>query len=545
VSRGRNLLAVACVALAASACAHGGGVKKNRKSAPAGTAAAGDPIPHIIAKADAHLSAGMAQIKQGHLKGAREEFDHAVDLYLSAPGGAYASPALAEAYRRTLEAIQAKELEALAAGDGFTETATERAAIDDVGDLNLASLAPSEDSRRMAEEAIAHESNDLPIQINDEVLSCIDLYQGPLREWFTAALERGGRYLPRIREVFASEGVPKDLAYVALVESAFKTSALSRAKAKGMFQFIAETGRRYGLAQDWWVDERSNPEKATRAAARYLKELHGMFGDWNLALAGYNWGEGRVSRIVDRTGVQDFWSMTEVAPMPRETRNYVPMIHAAIVVAKAPEKYGFEVTPESELKYEAVPVRGAVDLRVIAECAGTGLDSVQLLNPELRRLATPANRTFDVKVPPGRGPRLRTCLEQLPAEKRVTFRTHVIARGQTLASVARLYGAKVSDVASANAIEASQSKRLAKGTELIIPIPRASVPPPRRTSATSAEMADLAGGRVRIQYRVKPGDTLTAIAARYRTTVQELMSWNNLSGSQLAAGNLLTVYTRP
>ena len=547
MSRGRKWIVLVCAALASSACAHGGSVAK--KNSPKGPATAGDPIPRLIAQADAHLATGMAEIKQGHLKSAREEFDHAVDLYLSAPGGAYANPTLAEAYRRTLEAIQAKELEALAAGDGFTETKVERAAIDDIGDLPVGNAVPSDDSRRLAEEVLSQESNDLTITLNDEVLSCIDLYQGPLRDWFTSALARGGRYLPRIREVFASEGVPKDLAYVALVESAFKTSAYSRAKAKGMWQFIADTGKRYGLAQDWWVDERSNPEKATRAAAKYLKELHDMFGDWNLALAGYNWGEGRVSRWVDRTGAQDFWSLAEQASMPRETRNYVPMIHAAILVAKAPEKYGFEVTPEQELSYESVPVQGAVDLRVIAECAGTGLDSMQMLNPELRRLATPANRTFDVKVPQGRGSSVRVCLDKLPADKRVTFRTHTIARGQTLASVARQYGTKVSDIASANAIDASQSKRLAKGTELIIPIPRAPVPPPRRAAPTAAspasEMADLSAGRTRIQYKVKPGDTLTAIAARYRTTVHELMSWNKLSGSQLATGNLLTVYTRP
>jgi membrane-bound lytic murein transglycosylase D len=252
-----------------------------------------------------------------------------------------------------------------------------------------------------------------------------------------------------------------------------------------------------------------------------------------------------VNRWVERTGAQDFWSLAEQAKMPRETRNYVPMIHAAILVAKAPEKYGFEVTPEQELSYESVPVQGAVDLRVIAECAGTGLDSMQMLNPELRRLATPANRTFDVKVPQGRGSNVRVCLDKLPADKRVTFRTHTIARGQTLASVARQYGTKVSDIASANAIDASQSKRLARGTELIIPIPRASVPPPRRAPAAASETADITPERVRIQYKVKQGDTLTAIAARYRTTVHELMSWNKLSGSQLATGNLLTVYTRP
>lgn len=544
MSKGRKWIVIACAALAASACAHGGGAGK--ASSPVAPRASGDPIPRLIAEADTHLAAGMARIKEGHLKAAREEFDRAVDLYLGAPGGAYATPALAEAYRRTLEAVQAKELEALAAGDGFTENKPERAAIDDIGDLPVGTGTPSDDARQLAAAALAQESNDLPIQLNDEVLSCIDLYQGPLREWFTSALARGGRYLPHIREVFASEGVPKDLAYVALVESAFKTSALSRAKAKGMWQFVADTGKRYGLSQDWWVDERSNPEKATRAAARYLKELHDQFGDWNLALAGYNWGEGRVERWVERTGAQDFWTLAEAASMPQETRNYVPMIHAAIVVAKAPEKYGFDVTPEPALTYESVPVQGAVDLRVIAECAGTGLESVQLLNPELRRLATPANRTFDVKVPTGRGPGLRKCLDQLPPEKRVTFRTHTVVRGQTLASVARMYGTKVSDVASANAMDASQAKRLAKGTELIIPIPRASVPPPRRAAgASSSAMADLATGGVRIQYKVKPGDTLTAIAARYRTTVQELMSWNSLSGPQLAAGNLLTVYTRP
>jgi LysM repeat protein len=174
---------------------------------------------------------------------------------------------------------------------------------------------------------------------------------------------------------------------------------------------------------------------------------------------------------------------------------------------------------------------------------------MQMLNPELRRLATPANRTFSVKVPEGRGAGVKVCLDKLPAEKRVAFRTHTVARGQTLASVARQYGSKVSDIASANAIDASGAKRLAKGTELIIPIPRASVPPPRRassaTAAAASGMAEEAGTRVRIQYRIRPGDTLTAIAARYRTSVQELMSWNKLVAPQLAAGNLLTVYTHP
>jgi membrane-bound lytic murein transglycosylase D len=540
----RHGAVLACLAVLASGCAHGNatGRRAGGKAAPAPV---GDPTTRLIASADAHVAKGLAESKQGHLGGAREEFDRAVDLYLGAPGGAYASPRLAEAYRRTLETIQVHDLEVLAAGDGFTETPAEPAAIDDLEELTVP-RSPSEEIRRLALEAVQAESNDLPIELNDDVLSCVDLYQGPLREWFAAALERGGRYLPRIREVFASEGVPQDLAYLALVESAFKTGALSRAKAKGVWQFIPETGRRYGLTQDWWVDERSNPEKSTRAAAQFLRELHDLFGDWNLAMAAYNWGPGRVSRALENTGASDYWTIRRLWRMPQETRNYVPMIHAAIVVAKAPEKYGFEITPEPLLTYDTVPVKDATDLRVVAECLGTGLDDVQLLNPELRRLATPANRTFGLKVPKGHAQGLQRCLDDLPAAKRVTFRTHTVARGQTLSTVARLYGAKVTEVAAANNL--GSGKLLAKGTELIIPVARtASVSPvagPRPAQAAEGAQ-ELSAQPVRISYLVKAGDTLATIASRYGTTIRQLMAWNKLRGTSLAAGHTLTVYTRP
>jgi membrane-bound lytic murein transglycosylase D len=544
VTIARHGAALACLTLVASGCAHGK-VADRSASTTAVQRKPADPVSRLIAAADAHLAKGLAESKQGHLGRARGEFDRAVDLYLGAPGGAYATPRLAEAYRRTLETIQVHELEVLAAGDGFTETPAEPASIDDLQDLTVPP-APNEDVRRLAIEAVQGESNDLPIELNDDVLACIDLYQGPLREWFAAALERGGRYLPRIRQVFAEEGVPQDLAYLALVESAFKTGALSRAKAKGVWQFIPETGRRFGLTQDWWVDERSNPEKSTRAAARFLRQLHDTFGDWNLAMAGYNWGPGRVSRALERTGAGDYWGIRSMGTMPRETRNYVPMIHAAVVVAKAPEKYGFEITPEPLLEYDTVPMKDATDLRVIAECLGRALDDVQLLNPELRRLATPAGRTFPLKVPKGHADGLQQCLTDLPPSKRVTFRTHTVARGQTLSSVARIYGAKVADVAAANNL--GSGKRLARGAELIIPVARtASVGRPAVPRATrTANRSELTGGEpVRISYRIKAGDTLTGIASRYGTTIRELMAWNKLRGTRLAAGHTLTVYTQP
>jgi membrane-bound lytic murein transglycosylase D len=477
--------------------------------------------------------------REGHLAAAREAFDRAVDVYLHSPGGAYADPRMAEAYERTIDSIHLRELEALAAGDGFMEALPEDASIDEVAEMAVAETAPSAETRRTAEAAVEEEKSDFPVVLNDVVLSCIDLYQGRLREWFGAALARGGRYLPHIREVFASEGIPRDLAYAALVESAFKPSAYSRARARGVWQFISATGKRYGLEQDFWVDDRSDPEKATRAAALYLKELYGMFGDWNLALAGYNAGEGVVARALARHGREDFWTLRKTRAFKRETKNYVPLIHAAIIVAKAPSRYGFDVVPEPALQVEKVPVAGAVDLRVIAECAGTSLDQVQRLNPSLRRLTTPANRTFEVSVPEGGGEALSSCLGALPPDRRVRFRTHVVARGDTLSRIAWRYGTRADDVAAANGI--SVRKVLPIGTRLIIPASatKHATTKVRQARASHAQVP----GSATIRYRVQPGDTLGAIASLYGTTVRKLQSWNGLSGTRLLAGDTLTIYT--
>ncbi len=484
----------------------------------------------------------MASAKDGHLERARAEFDRAVDLYVVVPGGAASDPRLLEAYRRTIEAIHLREMETLAQGDGFTEAAAEPAALDELAELPVDEQTASEETRTRTEEAVQVEAFDLPIELNEAVLTCVDLYEGRLREWFEAALNRGQRHLPYIREVFASEGLPRDLAYLALVESAFKPTAYSRAKAKGVWQFISATGKRYGLKQDWWVDERSDTEKATRAAAAYLKELYAIFGDWNLAMAAYNAGEGKIQRGIARYKTNDYWKLRKTRAMRRETRNYVPLIHAAIVVAKAPAKYGFTVEPATALPFENVPVAGAIDLRVIAECLQTPVEDIQTLNPVLRRLATPANRTFDLRVPPGNGETLLSCIAALPAEKRVHFRMHVVGRGQTLATIARANGVRAKDIAEANNL--SPTRRLRVGTELIIPIP-AQVAASRRATREAARTTQVAltDARGRVRYRIKPGDTLTGIAAEYGVSVSELRSWNKLRGSVIAAGSTLTIYT--
>ena len=307
----------------------------------------------------------------------------------------------------------------------------------------------------------------VPIELNDAVRATIHLYRNGMRDWFSGALARGGRYLPAIREAFVAEGLPPELAYVALVESEFRAEAISGAKAKGFWQFMPATGRRFGLAQDSWVDERSDTDKATRAAAHYLRHLHDVFEDWNLALAAYNAGEGTVRRAIRRHGTSDFWELSRARALPRETRDYVPRIQAAILVAGAPERYGFEVEPDpaEPLPVDTVEVDGPFALRDVARCTGLELSTLQELNPVLVRRATPAHRTFDLRVPQGSADDVATCLESVPQVK-----THVVrGRGVTLAVVARKYGTRVSDLARMNGLATRSRLKLARGTELIIP----------------------------------------------------------------------------
>jgi membrane-bound lytic murein transglycosylase D len=312
---------------------------------------------------------------------------------------------------------------------------------------------------------IVTHADPLSIALNEPVLKYINAYRGTRSRDFTEALARGGRYLDHMQKVFVEEGVPAELAYVALVESEFKTDAVSSARASGLWQFMPRTGKHLGLAQDSWVDERSDPEEATRAAAKYLKYLHNRFDDWNLALAAYNAGEGTVQKAINRHGTRDFWTLVERRAFSKETREYVPKIHAAIKVAQAPESYGLEVELEDPLKGEALPTEESVDLRVVAECAGTDLEELKLLNPGLRRLMTPTNRPFELKVPEGTADEAAACLASIPANKKV--RLHVVRKGQTLSTVAKKYGTNAKTLAQANRI--STKSRLSLGTELIIP----------------------------------------------------------------------------
>jgi membrane-bound lytic murein transglycosylase D len=317
---------------------------------------------------------------------------------------------------------------------------------------------------------------------------------------------------------------------VPIVESAFNPSALSRAKAKGLWQFIPSTGKQYGLKQDFFIDERSSVEKATVAAAQYLKNLYAMFGDWNLALAGYNAGEGNVQRAIRRAQTSDFWALAKTRSFRAETKNYVPLIHAAIVIAKSPESYGINVAPEDLVSAETVRVAGSYPITTVARCANAEPGDIRQLNPELRRGMTPSS-AFDLKVPHGAAEQVTTCLA---TEKAMNYARHVVRKRDTFSLIAKMFGVSAGEIARVNGL--TLQSRLRPGTEL-------AIPRPSRTSSAKVAVAGKSGATPSSDttYRIRKGDTLSSLAARHSTTVEAIKALNGLSSSRLSIGQVLRV----
>ena len=308
-------------------------------TAPAAKALA-DPVATLIATSQRHFDNGERELKAGHLDKARESFDRAVEVLLESPYGARTEARMREHFDRLIDRVNAYEVTALAQGDGFTEKNYEAAPIDEI--LKNATTFPApvaDDATKAAVKAdLALNPHDIPIPEHAKVLSYVEVMQGRMRDYIQESLARGAKYMPMIQTVFRAEGLPLDLAYIPIIESSFKTNALSKASAKGPWQFMKPTAKEHGLKTDWFIDERSDPEKATVAAAKYLKTLSKMFnGDWNLVLAAYNGGPGRVSRAMKRSGIDDFWRLSATTKyLPRETREYVPLIMAAMIIGRNP-----------------------------------------------------------------------------------------------------------------------------------------------------------------------------------------------------------------
>jgi len=376
---------------------------------------------------------------------------------------------------------------------------------------------------------------DLPVVINQEVTSLIDFYTGRYREKFIAALERGSRYLPYIREQLKRANLPQDLAYLPVVESAFNPRARSRARAQGLWQFIAGTARLYGLRCDGLVDERNDPFLSTGAAVQHLSDLYREFGSWELALAAYNSGAGRVERALRRAnGDTDFWTIRRY--LRPETRNYVPALWAVVVTTKSPEAYGLPRFPDNPTCLARVPVVGALDLDVLAERGNLDGDGLAELNPALTRRLTPARGSYQLAVPCGLEGQVAEAIAGIPPADRVRRYLHVVKPGDTLAAIARRYGSSVEVIAAANGIRNPRALRV--GQTLVVP----KGPGDHYARASAARRP--AGEKVASvetpeRYVVRRGDTLYSIARRFGTSAEELQRRNRLPDSTIRPGDVL------
>ena len=477
----------------------------------------------LMARVQEKFASGEQNFKAGHLDAARRDFNDAVDWMLESGYDPNADPRLSELFRHVVDSVYTYELQAFRAGDGFQETPAVPAPIDEVAEMTFP-VDPRLKDR--AELAAKNTSHDLPLTVNDEVLSFLNFFQTPRGKAIVeTGLRRSGRYRDMISRVLREEGVPQDLIYLAQAESAFQPLALSRAGARGIWQFVPWRGNEYGLKRSWWVDERQDPEKATRAAAQHLRDLYGLFGDWYLAMAAYNCGPGNVQKGVERTGYADFWELYRRNVLPRETKNYVPIILALTLIAKDAAHYGVQTDLDQPVPSDVVKPGRAIDLRLVAETIDVDAETLRSLNPSLLRMATPDDPFFELHLPKGTAQRFSAEIADIPAEKWVSWRRHRVEAGETLTSLAKKYHVTAPAIAAANSL--GRTDVLSPGDKLIIP-----------ASQPAAE----AKSRL-VRYRVRKGDTLGGIADQFSVSPEELRKWNGLKAARVSRGMVLRVYT--
>ena len=501
-----------------------------------------EEVTSIIKAAEEYYATGEVAYQSGHMEKARQFFDKSIDTILNAGINLAEREKLKDKYLQLIDEIYAKEMEWLQQGDGFTDVGSEPALIDELGEINLNNETPEIESSAEEIESSSKELHfDLPVVINEKVLAFVELFKTERRKEIEAGLQRSGRYLHMIKNIFRQEGLPEDLAYMALVESGYKPHALSRAWAKGIWQFIKSTGNKYGLKVNWWLDERSDPEKATRAAARHIKDLYELFGDWHLVMAGYNGGENRIKRAIDRLKTKDFWRIAKTRYIRRETKNYVPAVLAAILISKDPTAFGFDIEKEEPIKYDKVNLKRATDLRLIAQCCQTSLKEIIDLNPELRRLMTPVGYTnYEIRIPAGAKERFLKEISSIPESRRISLRRHIVRTGESLSQIAMRYRTSISAICQANNIR--NKHRIRAGSSLIIPVGPISgryypVWKPAKVKYARAYKKD-----EQILYRVKRGDSLYKISLRYGTNVESIKKWNNLHSDKLFPGKKLVLW---
>jgi len=485
-----------------------------------------DPVNALIARADKLYQAGQTEYQNGHLDAARQNFDQAFNVMLSSNLDLRDNPLLEKEFDKIVDGVRELEQVALREGDGFTEQRSEPAPIDEANDITFP-LDPA--IRAKAEAEIKTTKSDLPLMLNDQVAMFINYFSSTKgRHTLEHGLTRAGRYRELISQTFRQEGVPQDLIYLAMAESGFQPLAVSRAGARGMWQFMAGRGSMYGLERNWWVDDRQDPVKSTQAAARHLKDLYREFGDWYLAMAAYNTGPGNIQRAVERTGYADFWELYKRGVLPQETRNYVPIIVAVTIMAKNPGQYGLEnVIPEKPVSTDQVSINYPVDLRLVAECLDTSAETLQQLNPSLLRMTTPKDQTFTLNLPTGSKDKYETAIALIPPDMRTFWRYHRVEYGESMGSIARKYHTTTSVIEEANNLETDD---VTVGSKLIIPIA------PGKSGDT------VAYSKKATRYKVRKGDTVGSIADDFQVPVDKVRKWNRLKGNTVASGRTLLIY---
>ena len=495
-------------------------------SEPAPQAAqAADPVAELIEQVEKEYQAGLANYHDGKDEEAKKNFDNALNTLLSSKLDVRSDERLQKEFDRVVQGVN----EAYPGGpsEADAQQKSEPAPIDETNGITP---APDASTKAKVEAQLRNTRSDLPLMMTDQVAGYITYFSGRGRGVFERAFARSGRYRDMMLPILKEEGVPQDLIYLAQAESGFHPLAVSRVGARGIWQFMASRARGYGLSHNMWVDDRQDPAKSTRAAARHLKDLYNQFGDWYLAMAAYNSGPGTVQAAVKRTGYADFWELYNRNVLPRETKNYVPIILAVTIMAKNPSQYGLDdVVMEKPADFDTITINYPVDLRLVAECVGSTPGELQDMNPSLLRMTTPREGKFELHLPAGTRQDYETAIAAIPPDMRLWWRYHTVHAGDTLAQLARTYHTTARQITEANHLEGTE---LAADARLVIPVAPGKHP-----------TSDVATYARRItRYKVRQGDTVQSVADNFGISATMLRRWNGIHGESLKGRKVLALH---
>jgi membrane-bound lytic murein transglycosylase D len=498
------------------------------EQAPIGQATS-DPIADLIAKVDQEYQAGLENYQAGKHDEAKQNFDNALNALLGSNFDVRSDNRLQTEFDRVVAGVN----QLYPGGPNDTSAGNDAQQKSEPAPIDVTNgMTPAADAGTKAkvEAEVKSTSSDLPLMMTDQVAGYIAYFSGHGRAEFERAFARSGRYHDMIAATFKEQGLPQDLIYLAQAESGFHPTAVSRAGARGIWQFMGDRGRGYGLHHSMYVDDRQDPVKSTRAAARHLKDLYNQFGDWYLAMAAYNSGPGTVQAAVKRTGYADFWELYQRNVLPKETRNYVPIILAVTIMAKNPSQYGLDdVIMAHPDDYDTVTINYPVDLRLAAECVNTTAAELQDLNPSLLRLTTPREGKFDLHLPAGTKDQYETAMATIPSDMRLWWRYHTVHSGDTVVSLAHQYRVTAKSISEANHLD---SPELEADAHILIPL--APGKHPQSEAATYQKRIT--------RYKVHRGDTVESVADNFGVSAQQLRRWNGIRGNSLTGRRVLALH---